>query len=68
MRKFTHLAQLSDEELKTCLQNVVTTLKNLRKEMFIGLPSKELLVEYKHQKFVYKELFQHAAMRSTIFF
>lgn len=68
MRKFKHLAQLSDEELKTCLQNVYETLQHLRLEASkrdeSGLAIKDILAEYRHQQSVYKQLYQHAAMRT----
>ena len=68
MRKFKHLAQLSDEELKTCLQNVYETLQKLHLAALdkdaSDLNIKEILAEYRHQKSVYKQLYQHAALRT----
>lgn len=67
MRKFKHLAQLSDEELKTCLHNVYETLQHLRLEALkrdeSGLAVKDILAEYRHQQNVYKQLCSHASLR-----
>ena len=67
MRKFKHLAQLSNDELLVCLRHVAGLLAELqialqdrdRQEGF----DKALHLELRHQLRVYDQLQQHAALR-----
>ena len=67
MRKFKHLAQLSDQELLECLQCVAELLAELQEAIQERADQKELdtglHLELRHQLRVYDQLRQHAALR-----
>jgi hypothetical protein len=67
MRKFKHLAQLSDDELRVCMRYVEELLTKLQAALQAQADQeeldKELHSELRHQLRVYDQLQQHAAMR-----
>lgn len=67
MRKFKHLAQLSDDELLSCLQYVEELLAELQAALRARADQeeldRELHSEFRHQQRVYDQLQQHASMR-----
>lgn len=64
MRKFKHLAQLSDAELKDCLFFVQKVLDHLEKQEL----TKDVVIEYRHQQAVLRVLKQHASYRHHTFY
>jgi hypothetical protein len=67
MRKFQHLAQLSDEELQQCLDRVWMQMEQLKEKALVpesGLESmKYLHSELRHQQRVYNLLNHFVYMR-----
>lgn len=68
MRKFKHLAQLSDNELMECMNDVEAQILKLQVDLCVvdvsGCSSKCSIVEYRHQLGVYKTLQKHFLLRS----
>ena len=65
MRKFVHLAQLSDEELRTCLFYVKDMMKDLQR-VLKEREDKGVQAEFRHQQRVLRELVKHAALRQNM--
>lgn len=67
MRKFKHLAQLSDDELRNCLQYVAELLAEIEAALQEQSGQEKLdtalHLELRHQQRVYDQLLRHAALR-----